>query len=276
MPKWPLRAAPSIAATEHSMCCEISWRKLSTCKKLPWAAEFIPVLVHPLILCVTEHGRTSPDQNGFRYPRRTCQAPAGHAMLRDSKRGDCAIAIRSSKRPQESSGHAVLRDRGGRDCWELALHWIVSQNPAIEHSAAPMRLPGTPCFVTANGERIGPAQDPVCLSGSGRVLGTPISGSGDTQFFIPSAVPIEAAVAVPVLQAHTANSFSECKFHQLLVPPTVRSSSESNCWSWRWRRKSPVSSAGFASFLCSGAYCGSQSRADQAGGVALEQFACYS
>jgi hypothetical protein len=76
-----------------------------------------------------EHGHTSPDKNGFRIARRTCQAPAGHAMVRDSQQGDCGVAIRSSKRSQAPSGHAVISDRVGGDCWELVLHWIVSHNP---------------------------------------------------------------------------------------------------------------------------------------------------
>jgi hypothetical protein len=53
------------------------------------------------------------------------------------------------------------------------------------------------------------------------MLRTPITGSGDKQFLIPSTVPIAAAMAVSVLQAHTTNSFSECKF-----PPAVAAKGE--------------------------------------------------
>lgn len=86
------------------------------------------------------------------------------------------------------------------------------KRPTAECSLTPARLLGTPCFVAANGEFIGPAQSPVRLSGPGRMLGTPVTGSGDKQLHIPSAVPVETAVAVPVLQAHTASGFSECNF----------------------------------------------------------------
>jgi hypothetical protein len=67
-------------------------------------------------------------------------------------------------------------------------------------------------------------------------------------------------------------AFRSASSRQLLLP-RVRNSSGSNRRLWRWRRKSPISSPGFASFLCSGVSCGSQSRADQGGGVAQAQCA---